>query len=483
MSSLRTILCADIGTSSLKAALIDTDGHSHGFSREPYAAAGSTGSVTADLWERALARALGVLLSQAEVCKPDAICISGNGPTLVPLTENGETLASLHWYQGPLGNTAPQKEGAPAIRSFFLPHALRFLREHPGDYEKTRYLFSAQEWLSWRLGADAVTALPASYEPYYWDAAQCGMLGLDMEKFPPFVDLGTVIGRLSPEAVRRLSGLAGGFPEERLTVGIPIKAGGSDFIMALIGTGTVEPGMVCDRAGTSEGINYCAGNFVTNSAGSSVASGVSPAELRVLPHVNPGYRNISVIIPSSGRLFERYRTLSGQEQRPYEDTLAELIPEGRSLLVRELPREAGSCGVGVVRGYSDTAELGQAVLMVMGFEVRAAMDTLGRHGFPVSEMRLSGGQSKSRRWNQLKADLTGSALLIPEQRDGELAGDAVLGAIALGEAADLREGIGRIVHIQERYIPDEHNAAVYGQRFQERRELQDRVGEALHEVL
>ncbi|WP_010257486.1 xylulokinase [Treponema primitia] len=451
MSSLRTILCADIGTSSLKAALIDTDGHSHGFSREAYVAAGSTGPVTADHWERALARALGVLLAQADVCKPDAICVSGNGPTLVPLTKNGETLASLHWYQGPLGTTAPQKEGAPAIRSFFLPHALRFLREHPGDYEKTRYLFSAQEWLSWRLGADAVTALPASYGPYYWDAAQCGILGLDMGKFPPFVDLGTVIGRLAPEAVRRLSGLAGGFPEERLPMGIPIIAGGSDFIMALIGTGTVEPGMVCDRAGTSEGINFCAGNVVTNSA-----------ELRVLPHVNPGYRNISVIIPSSGRLFERYRTLSGQEQRPYEDTLAELIPEGRIL---------------------DPAELGQAVLMAMGFEVRAAMDTLGRHGFPVSEMRLSGGQSKSRRWNQLKADLTGSALLVPEQRDGELAGDAVLGAIALGEAADLREGIGRIVHIQERYIPNTHTAAIYGQRFQNRRELRDRVGEALHEVL
>ncbi|MFP3041376.1 sugar kinase [Treponema primitia] len=443
MSSLRTILCADIGTSSLKAALIDTDGHSHGFSREAYTAAGSTGPVTADGWERALSRALGVLLSQAEVCKPAAICISGNGPTLVPLTASGETLAPLHWYQG-----SPR---APTIRSFFLPHALRFLRECPGVYEKTRYLFSAQEWLSWRLGADAVTALPASYEPYYWDAAQCGILGLDMGKFPPFVDLGTVIGRLSSEAVHRLSGLAGGFPEERLPVGIPIIAGGSDFIMALIGTGTVEPGMVCDRAGTSEGINYCTGNSVTNSP-----------ELRVLPHVNPGYRNVSVIIPSSGRLFERYRTLSGQEQRPYEDTLTELIPEGRIL---------------------DPAELGQAVLLAMGFEVRAAMDTLGRHGFPVSEMRLSGGQSKSRRWNQLKADLTGSALLVPEQKDGELAGDAVLGAIALGEASDLREGIGQIVHIQERYIPDEHTAAAYKQRFQNRRELRDRVGEALHEVL
>ncbi|MDR2079245.1 MAG: sugar kinase [Treponema sp.] len=449
MSSPRVILCVDIGTSSLKAALMDTEGHSHGFTRETY----GPGPVTTDNWERALARALGTLFSQAGDCH--AICISGNGPTLVPFTRSGETLAPLHWYQGPPGSTAPQKGGAPAIRSFFLPHVVRFRQERPGDYEKTRYLISAQEWLSWRLGADPVTALPAAYGPYYWDDAQCQLLGVDRGKFPPFVSLGTVIGRLSPEAVRRLSELAGGLPEERLPARIPIIAGGADFIMALIGTGAIEPGMVCDRAGSSEGINLC-----TALPGMGKAPQLS-AELRVLPHVSPGLWNISVIIPSSGRLFERYRTLTGQEHRSYDDILAELIPGG----------------------ILDPAELGQAVLMSMGFEVKVAVDTLGRHGFPVTGMRLSGGQSKNHRWNQLKADLTGTGLLVPEQPDGELGGDAVLGAIALGEAADLTEGIRRIVHIREQYTPDAHAATVYRERFQARRELRDRIGKALHEAL
>ncbi|GHV75818.1 sugar kinase [Spirochaetia bacterium] len=464
--SSRIILCADIGTSSLKAAFIDTDGHPHGFTREAY----GPGPVRAADWERALALALGVLFSQARHCTPDAICISGNGPTLVPLTHEGETLAPLHWYQGPLGSTAPQKDGSPGVRSFFLPHVQRFIRECPGDYEKTRYLFSAQEWLSWRLGADPVTALPASYEPYYWDDAQCESLGLDRLKFPPFVGLGTVIGRLSPDAVRRLSSLAGGLPEERFPVGIPIIAGGADFIMALIGTGAVEPGMVCDRAGTSEGINLCAEANVPR----------LPGELRVLPHVSPGLRNVSVIIPSSGRLFEWYRTLTGQEQRLYDDTLAELIPEG--VLRPDLLFFPENNPILIGRpGLFNRVELGQAVLLSLGFTVRTAIDTLDRNGFPVAELRLSGGQGKSRRWNQLKADLTGLPLLAPELRDGELGGDAVLGAVALGEAADLKEGIARVVHIQERYIP--RAAALYGERFQAYREQQKRIGAAFHEVL
>jgi xylulokinase len=468
MNSSRIILCADIGTSSLKAAFIDTDGHPQGFTREAYGPGpGPTASsVSAMDWERALARALGVLFSQT-ACTPDAICISGNGPTLVPLTHDGETLAPLYWYQGPLGSTAPQKASAPP--SFFLPHVLRFVRERPGDYAKTRYLFSAQEWLSWRLGAGAVTALPASYEPYYWDDAQCESLGLDRGKFPPFVGLGAVIGHLSPDAAHRLSGLAGGLPEERFPAGIPIIAGGADFIMALIGTGAIEPGMVCDRAGTSEGINLCAAFPDT------ARTPQLPGELRVLPHVSPGLWNVSVIIPSSGRLFEWYRTLTGQECRPYDDTLTELIPgtgtpacplaPGAFFFPENTPILIGRSGL------FSRVELGQAVLLSLGFTVKAAIDTLARNGFPVTEMRLSGGQSKSRRWNQLKADLTGVPLLVPELPDGELGGDAVLGAIALGEAADLREGIARIVHIQERYIPDPHAAAVYREQFQAYRQL------------
>ncbi|GHV32670.1 sugar kinase [Spirochaetia bacterium] len=460
--SSRTILCADIGTSSLKAALVDIDGHSHGFTRETY----GSGPVAAVDWERALARALGVLFSQADHhCTPNAICISGNGPTLVPLTHDGETLPPLHWYQGQVPNPAPLSQ------SLFLPQVLRFIRERPGDYAKTRRLFSAQEWLSWRLGADPVTALPASYEPYYWDDAQCESLGLDRGKFPPFVGLGTVIGQLSPDAVHRLSGLAGGFPEERFSAGIPIIAGGVDFIMALIGTGAVEPGLVCDRAGTSEGINLCTENIVASSTGTPQLS----RELRVLPHVNPDYRNVSVIIPSSGRLFEWYRILTGQERRPYDDILAELIkapgplspdvfffPENNPVLISRA-------------GLYSRVELGQAVLLSLGFTVRAAINTLGRNGFPVAEMCLSGGQSKSPRWNQLKADLTGVPLLVPELQDGELGGDAVLGAIALGEAANFREGIARIVHIQERYTPAPEAATFYSEQFQVYRELQNNI--------
>jgi sugar (pentulose or hexulose) kinase len=82
-------------------------------------------------------------------------------------------------------------------------------------------------------------------------------------------------------------------------------------------------------------------------------------------------------------------------------------------------------------------------------------------------MVVSGGQAKSPLWNAMKAKKTGAVLLVPEIPDGELAGDAVLGALYLeaGRAgADLPPGafpeperLGecsqRMVRIKERYEP------------------------------
>ena len=66
-----------------------------------------------------------------------------------------------------------------------------------------------------------------------------------------------------------------------LPAGLPVVAAGSDFMAALIGSGATAPGLVCDRAGTSEGINYC-----------SRRPSDDP-RLRDLPHAVEPYWNVA----------------------------------------------------------------------------------------------------------------------------------------------------------------------------------------------
>ena len=442
------ILSVDIGSSSLKAALIDFDGRLAAFSRSAY----SMGALAAD-WEKALALTLKDLNAELPQCSIEGLCISGNGPTLVPVKRDGLALPPLYWFDekhltqleraGPESAESARSESEKAA-SFFLPHAAWF-KGHSNEYERVGNFFSSHEWLSFKLGADPFTALPHSlYETYYWDEEQCRLFGLDRKKFPAFVKMGTLVGKVSAQAARSYG--------PGLKQGIPIVAGAPDFITALLGTRTVMDGDVCDRAGSSEGINLCASQRPSLNGG-----------LRVLPHAMEGLWNIGLVIPLSGRLFESYRSATGQEKRPYGEHLAELIP--KPYVPASWPPNPQT------QVPNSPLDLGRSVLCEIAFAVRAAIGTLGAFGFPVRRMRVSGGQGKNPLWNQLKADITGLTLQIPEINDAELTGNVMLCAVALSLNTEsnfenaLIKAMDKMIRFRDLYKPNPETASFWEESF------------------
>jgi len=459
--AVRAVLCADIGTSSLKAALVDHDGRLKAFAREPYPAElVAQGRADSADWDRAFIQAVSSLSTSAQQkgIEISSVCISGNGPTFVPVSRNGEALKGLFWHDGRTAPPSAALRDGSRPRSLFLPRAAWFARERRDEYQNCQYLISSQEWLSMRLGAAPVTILPSpAYEPIYWDADQLEAWELDAAKFPPFVALGDRIGNTDHQAEIRYG----------LKAGIPIIAGGPDFVMALIGVGAIENGVICDRAGTSEGINVCTNH---------------PAhthELRTLPHLREGLWNVGAILPTTGRLFEWFRTITGQTGKSYNDMLEEIGEAS--------PREfkAGQSGKGgfffpdlhavdglgassafiSTAGLTTRAELGRAVIESIGFMVRGAIEKLEKHGYRVDGMRLSGGQAKNPAWNRMKADMTGHCLAVPVIADGELAGNACAALVALGEVSDLESAVERVVRIEQVYEPDQAAYAMHSERY------------------
>ena len=455
-SQSQAFLSVDIGTSSLKAAFIDFKGCLLAFSRAAY----PMGAYAGD-WKYAFSRALENLCAQVPDCGIEAVCISGNGPTLVPVGKKGEAMRPLYWYDSETVSpeTAFSVEGT---LSLFLPHVDRFKRSSPNEYEKTAFFLSSHEWLSFKLGADPYISLPQSaYEPYYWDDGQCGLYGLDGGKFPPFVEMGSIVGKVSVQAARSFGPVSG------LKSGTPIVSGAPDFISALIGTRTMEEGDVCDRAGSSEGINYCASErpVVPKAEGERTRGGHAGGNgLRVLPHVRERLWNIGTVIPSSGSLFEQYRSHTGQENRFYEDLLAELITLSPFFYDSSTAPDAALPPPPLPTPYS-IPDQGRSVLCAIGFAVRSAIEVMWALGFQVKQMRVSGGQGKSPLWNQMKADMTGVSLIIPEICDGELAGNAVLAAVALGAAPGIEEAAGRMIRFGEVYKPNPEAFSLWEEKY------------------
>jgi sugar (pentulose or hexulose) kinase len=430
----KLFFCADLGTSSLKAALIDSSGFLHAFARVSYTASGgaeqsASGNgkqATPAFWLHAFYLAAQQLAAAVPPCPVSALVISGNGPTLVPVSgekrESAETLRPLYWYDPPPRFSDPDR--FYGCSSLFLPKVKGFIDDDPVTFAKTRHLFSPHEWLSWKLGARAVTVIPhKDYVPYYWDDEQCLKFGIDRDRFPPFVTMGEVIGELSSAVLTGLFAVPFvkmALVPKLLAPGTPIIAGAADFIMALIGTGTLEPGTVCDRTGSSEGINLCLAEPLSRSGGPL------PGELRLLPHAVEGLWNLGAVIPRSGSLFDEYRVSSGQSEKPYGELTTEIL--------------------------ADPAHSGRPVLETMGLNFVKALKALESSGHAVTEMVLSGGQCADPKWNQYKANLSGRILKIPEIIHAELAGDAVLAAAAL-DGSGIREKAAAMIRIKQRYLP------------------------------
>ena len=450
MSNESRFLCIDIGTSSLKGGVFSENGLPEAIRRVTLLDDRKDDLLAwnAERWIRGLKDFL-ALVKPANL---DGIILSGNGPTLVPLNEKGIPLApALLWID-------KREKRVTGQKSLFLPKAAWFMDTQHEMYEKTKWFLPCPEYLSYVLTGERWAVSPTDeFTEYLWTEKSLVVHGLAKEKFPPIIQPGKEMGKVTAAAAEDFG----------LPLGVSVFAGGPDFLMSLLGTGATMPGRTCDRAGTSEGINYCSEKpHVT-------------MNLRCLPHIVPGRYNVAGILSSTGRLFEWFRKLSGQENIPYDEMLITMqsASGGNGGERPDLPwffpsmHKGGAwefskgmfVGLGADHGKN---EMGLAVVESIGFAVRQSVEVLENHGCAIDVIRVSGGQAKNSTWNQMKADIVGKPLLIPEVEDAELVGNLCAGLVGKGRYANVVEASEKIVRFKKEYYPDQTKFAWYSNLYQ-----------------
>ncbi len=433
----------------MKGGLISDEGYLFSYHRVkfPSESLAEPGIFQARLWLEGFLE----ILEAVGTDKVSAVAISGNGPTMVPVGADGKALGSvLMWHFN-------QSEYVEQTSSYYLPKVCWLKKNEPEIYDSASLFLSCPEFLMYQITGKAVMVTPHDgFLPFVWDDAVLGRLDLKKEAFPEIVRMGSLAGRVSSSSLLKTP----------LKNGTPVVACGSDFMASLIGTGAVYPGRICDRAGTSEGINYC-----------SSAPLKSPY-LRELPHAVEGLVNISAILSSTGSLFEWYRQLTGQENFQYHQTM-----EGvrRISPLQDHPVFYPNIKEGLLWEFSNGMitgldpgqgkyELGRAVMEAIGFAVRRSLDIFESLALPVNELRISGGQGKSRVWNQMKADITGKTILIPEVEDAELLGNACLASVALGRYRSIVSASDALVQIKHEIRPSKKNHQIYDEKYKRYRD-------------
>ncbi|MBR0496380.1 MAG: hypothetical protein IJJ71_09430 [Treponema sp.] len=397
-----TILCVDIGTSSLKAALLPDNLRAGEIfvSRQYFSEEAVVENRVAEEWLPCLKAAVAELTAKNPDYAVEAVCVSGNGPTVV--TDDGTTLLYNQLFvnggRGQAGNLSAQKKLAlKNTKSLFIPRFCGFKLNFPFSWNDSAHIFGAPEFLIHELTGESVAILPEErFLPAYWnedELKKCGFSEDDCKKFPGFVKAGNFVGKVSASAA-----IATGLLEGTL-----VFAGAPDFVVALIGTGTVFPGRLCDRAGTSEGLNLCTSKPV-------FAEG-----LRTLPSVVSGLWNVSYLINSS-------QSLRGHR----ETSLCENPSHGENPSVNS---------VASVRKFD---ELSHGINLL-----REAALSYGEY-FP-DFMTITGGQALNESLVAQKEAACGIKIKKMPCGDAELLGDLILARVGLGDYDDITEAVFAIL--------------------------------------
>ena len=318
------ILAIDIGTTFLKVAGIDFNGKINFFQKCAVDVKTGNGKYEVDPnnWSLALV-SLCSSIPVKLMKQVKAVVISGNGPTIVPVDSTGEPVGNAYLWMDNRANSVTDeiqsKLGEFLPPNFFLSKIYWLSRYKSDIYSKADSFLACPEYLSFVMTGEKYTLLPEEgFKGFYWNDEKISKLELDKCKFPGFISAKDQYGTYN-----------GNLDIEGLDIGTPIICGGPDFLMSVLGSGSISQGIICDRTGTSEGLNYC----------SSKPYNIDG--LRTLPHLVPGLFTISGLIPLSGEY-----VLSDQEDlliKEYSNIINKMISEG--LPIKEIRIIGGHAGL------------------------------------------------------------------------------------------------------------------------------------------
>ena len=120
-----------------------------------------------------------------------------------------------------------------------------------------------------------------------------------------------------------------------------------------------------------------------------------------------------------------------------------------------------------IRLDHDRADIMRAVLEGVSNEMRMIVDTFqeGMKG-GVTELRLTGGGTKSAGFSQIMADVIGIPAGIPKVRECTVLGAAILGAVGGGQFASVAEATDAMVSLESVVEPNKHSRALYEDQHQ-----------------
>lgn len=475
------VLGLDLGTTSLKALLVDAEGVIRAQAEREYPIRtpqpGWAEQNPDDWWQAAMA-ATRACLAYVDAATVRAIGLSGQMHGTVLLGADGVPLmpaviwadqrssmqaAAITAQIGP--ERLAEIAGSRVAAGFMAATLLWIQQERPDVWTQIRSVLLPKDWLRWRLtghlateASDAAGTALLDIRCRTWSAEILAALGVDPAMMPPILESGDVAGELTSEAAAALG----------LPVGVPVVAGGADQATGALGSGVVEPDTMLMSLGTG-------GQLVL-----PLTKIVVDRQLRVhtFCHALPQRWYLLGAILSAGLAFRWLRD-AVLEFNPADGyarmtALAETVPPGAEgllwvpHLVGERTPYMDPDARGVLVGLTlrhGRAHLVRAMMEGIALNLRNAFEVFRELGVNPQRIVMAGGGARSHLWRQIAADVF-QREVVPLQVEAQSAlGAAILAGAAVGLLPDAATASRQWARYGAPVTPNPANAEVYAALF------------------
>ncbi|MBB2971310.1 xylulokinase [Mesorhizobium sp. RMAD-H1] len=478
---MATYLGIDVGTSSVKAVLLDED--------QALIAEGSApvevlrprpmwSEQDPEEWWKAAQKAVAQVrdLAPERFSQLEGIGLSGQQHSATLLDGQGRVLRpAILWNDGRCGRECAEllervpdfmvRSSNTTMPGFTAPKLLWVARHEPEIFEKTAKVLLPKDYLRYRLSGDYVSDMSDSAGTLWldvgkrcWDDVLLDACAMKRAQMPDLVEGAEVSAHLSGE-VAKAWGLEGRK--------IPIAGGGGDNASSAVGIGAVGPGDGFLSLGTS-GVLFVSTDRLVS---------LPERTLHGFCHALPQRWHGMVVALSAASALSWLASLTG-----HQHDVAGLIEKAKQFAADPGRREAApvflpyltgertphndpnaTAGFSGLRAEHDAGALAYAVLEGVAFALADGLDVLKAADAAPRSCMLVGGGSRSAYWNGLLADVLNLPLDLPEGAEiGAAFGAARLGMVAA--RAGTAEAVCRKPAIRARFEPDPVKAPILAER-------------------
>ena len=489
----RYLIGIDLGSSSTKTSLFDSDGRACGDvtrGNHPHQPQSGVAEYSGPQMLAGAVQAIRQLVEQRGLAPGEVAAISidgmisgtmgidaaGEATTPYTTTLDVRFTPDLNHVMGNFHDPIRRLTGAG--QPCFAPKMQWIRREFSDSYAHTAKFVTAAGYVAGKLaglaGQDAfldytylwATGLSDTVN-YAWSDELCRMMDLPIDKLPRIVRPTDIIGGVSAE-IASMTGLL---------QGTPIVAGCGDQSAGLLAAGVNVPGRMGESAGTYPVLAFCTDAFRPDMEGKRT---------EIVPSAIPGLWNpISLII--GGGLTHHWF----QEQFTADNKSEATQPGDTTSIYATLDEQAFQLGPGSEKIFFIPHMAGRACPtntdyrgMWIGFSwnhrrehfYRAILESIAYDQYhalqslkaafpesPVREVLVYSGGARSAFWNQIKADVMGVPYLALDREDLGALGAAILAGHAVGIYDDLATASQRFVSVAQRFDPRPEVHAYYSQ--------------------